>query len=411
MAGSIVIVGSGELADTMAETHRQLMSRLNAPPVPVFVDTMAGFELNIDQIDQKAVDYFKRNFGLNLLLARYRHADDTPEVVAAALSAIQRANYLFAGPGSPSYGARVWRDSKVWQTLVNCWQAGASLVFASAAAITLGKHALPVYEIYKVGQDPYWLPGLDLLGALGLNVAVVPHWNNTSGDQHDTRFCFMGGARLAQLEAQLSADTLILGVDEYTALLIDPATREGEVFGVGQVTLRRNGQQITYNRGQRFSLLQTLDAGAPSVPVNVPIDSQPGSDASDAQDIADLRAAVQAAIEQQSFQHAVDGLFALSLIAEAGMEQGQPHRTEGAVQALQVLLPMLSTVHPTSTGKADIEAECRALVDLLIAMRAELRQAKQWAAADQVRDRLAALGYSLMDSPTGTTWQRMKAEV
>src|SRR5689334_16708596 len=101
MSGNIVIVGSGELADTMAETHRQLMSRLNAQSVPVFVDTMAGFELNIDQIDQKALDYFKRNFGLNLLLACYRRTDDNPEVIAAALSAVQRANYLFAGPGSP----------------------------------------------------------------------------------------------------------------------------------------------------------------------------------------------------------------------------------------------------------------------------------------------------------------------
>ncbi len=409
MSGNVVIIGSGELADTMAETHRQLMTRLNAPPVPVFVDTMAGFELNIDQIDQKAEDYFKRNFGLNLLLARYRRADDGPEVTAAAMSAVQRANYLFAGPGSPSYGIRMWRDSKVWQTMVNCWQDGACLVFASAAAITLGKHALPVYEIYKVGQDPYWLPGLDLIGTLGLDVAVVPHWNNTSGDQHDTRFCFMGGARLAQLEAQLPADTLVLGVDEYTALLIDPATREGEVFGVGQVTLRRNGQQVAYNRGQRFSLLQTIDTPASVIPVSPKNDSKAAVTADN--DIADLRAAVQMALGQGSFPAAVDGLFALSLIAEAGLEQGQPQRTEGAVQALQVLLPLLSAVkHPTN-DQASFEAECRELVDLLIDMRAELRKAKQWAAADQVRDRLAALGYVLTDSPAGTTWQRVKVEV
>src|SRR5689334_5800242 len=102
--GPIVVIGSGEMADAMAETHRALFSRLGEAPRPVFLDTPAGFELNVDQIDQKAVSYFSRNFGLDLALARYRNAEADPTLVSAALTAIQRANYLFAGPGSPSYG-------------------------------------------------------------------------------------------------------------------------------------------------------------------------------------------------------------------------------------------------------------------------------------------------------------------
>ena len=53
--GYIAILGSGEMADSVAETHRTLMARLSEAPSPVFIDTMAGFELNIDQIDQKAI--------------------------------------------------------------------------------------------------------------------------------------------------------------------------------------------------------------------------------------------------------------------------------------------------------------------------------------------------------------------
>lgn len=51
---------------------------------------------------------------------------------------------------------------------------------------------------------------------------------------------------------------------------------------------------------------------------------------------------------------------------------------------------------------ADLSNE---LVELLLDLRAELRGAKQWELADQVRDRLAELGISLKDTSDGTVWQ------
>jgi len=47
------------------------------------------------------------------------------------------------------------------------------------------------------------------------------------------------------------------------------------------------------------------------------------------------------------------------------------------------------------------------LVELLIEIRARLRQAKQWALADDIRDGLLALGIELRDSPDGTIWKRV----
>lgn len=44
------------------------------------------------------------------------------------------------------------------------------------------------------------------------------------------------------------------------------------------------------------------------------------------------------------------------------------------------------------------------LVGLLIDLRSELRAAKQYALADQVRDRIVSLGIQLRDGPQGTTW-------
>ena len=43
-------------------------------------------------------------------------------------------------------------------------------------------------------------------------------------------------------------------------------------------------------------------------------------------------------------------------------------------------------------------------IDLLVALRGELRGAKQWALADRVRDGLTALGVEMKDGPEGTSW-------
>jgi len=52
------------------------------------------------------------------------------------------------------------------------------LIFASAAAIAVSRHALPVYEIFKVGEDLHWKLGLDLFGQYGLDLTIVTQWNN-----------------------------------------------------------------------------------------------------------------------------------------------------------------------------------------------------------------------------------------
>jgi cysteinyl-tRNA synthetase len=44
------------------------------------------------------------------------------------------------------------------------------------------------------------------------------------------------------------------------------------------------------------------------------------------------------------------------------------------------------------------------LVELLVEMRGDARKAKNFAAADKIRNRLAELGVILEDRPTGTQW-------
>ena len=45
------------------------------------------------------------------------------------------------------------------------------------------------------------------------------------------------------------------------------------------------------------------------------------------------------------------------------------------------------------------------VMELVISLRAQLRQEKNWTLADEIRDKLTALGITLKDSPDGTSWE------
>jgi cysteinyl-tRNA synthetase len=55
--------------------------------------------------------------------------------------------------------------------------------------------------------------------------------------------------------------------------------------------------------------------------------------------------------------------------------------------------------------QAGVDETLRAKVDGLIAQRIEARAAKDWTAADRIRDELTALNVEVMDGPTGATWR------
>ena len=78
-------------------------------------------------------------------------------------------------------------------------------------------------------------------------------------------------------------------------------------------------------------------------------------------------------------------------------------------QAAQDTLRELAGILGLSLADSD-SSEGNALaakpfIDLLVSVRTELRQEKQWAMADKVRDGLAALSVQLEDSQNGTNWR------
>ena len=238
----LVLIGSGETAAQMTRGHRLIATRLmgeggNLGDVrATVIDTPYGFQSNADALTLGLVDFFGERVGMTTTVASFRRSDDDQVSREAAFARIRDADFVFAGPGSPSYALRVWSGTRIAGLFADKLREGGALVLASAAALTVGRLTVPVYEIYKAGEDPHWLPGLDVLATIGINAAVIPHYDNGEGGDHDTRFCFLGEPRLLALEEQLPDDVFILGIDEHTALVVDLDADGAAVVGRGNVT-------------------------------------------------------------------------------------------------------------------------------------------------------------------------------
>ncbi|MGH3924815.1 MAG: hypothetical protein ACRDTT_18465, partial [Pseudonocardiaceae bacterium] len=142
----LTIMGSGETAPTMAKVHRMLFERLGPGAEGVLLDTPYGFQENVDQISRRALAYFGQHLQVPFSVATWRSAADDALRREQALAGIRHAEYVFAGPGSPSYALEVWRDSPLRDVLTEKLARRGCVTFASAAALTLGIAAVPVYE-------------------------------------------------------------------------------------------------------------------------------------------------------------------------------------------------------------------------------------------------------------------------
>lgn len=246
--GPIVLFGSGETSPSGRKVFDRILRDLPMRPLLALLETPAGFELNSTQVISRVGEFLEHRLQnylpqIEIVAARKRgtpFSPDDPQIVAPLL----KADMIFMGPGSPSYAVRQLRDSLAWQYLMARHRLGAALVLASAAAIAISSSALPVYEIYKVGEDIHWKEGLDFFTAYGLDLVFVPHWNNAEGGVDlDTRYCFMGEERFSRLLTMLPEDITVVGLDEKTALIIKPGTGDCEVVGAGGVTMLHTGQQ------------------------------------------------------------------------------------------------------------------------------------------------------------------------
>lgn len=266
--GKIALFGSGEMSPTGRKIHEYLFQSLGVIPINVSIlATPAGFQSNAYNVVKDISNFLAdslQNYKPNIDIIpayfkdqqsnRYTPSDglstNDPEVVKR----LSASDYIFVGPGSPTYALSELLGSKTYEQMVQSQREGAVLSMASAATIAFSSYILPVYEIYKAGFPLEWKKGLNFFEQFGLNLTIVPHWNNNEGGaKHDTSRCYMGVERFAKLLTFLPGETTIVGIDEHTAFILDPEKGECQVMGIGEVTIV--GKQSTrVHVGEKISL-------------------------------------------------------------------------------------------------------------------------------------------------------------
>lgn len=360
-SGVLALLGSGETAPGMTKVHREIFARI--PQVfAVNLDTAYGFQLNVPQMSEKLEEYFDRSLHVDITTLHFSSFDRASQLDRTLFKQqVRDANYVFAGPGSPTYALRQWSPLHFDEDLLSVLAKNGTLCFASAAALTLGAYTAPIYEVYKVGlEDPHWLKGLNVLARLGLNCVVIPHFDNNEGANYDTRFCYLGEPRLLELESQLPEGVATLGVDEHTAAILDFNDDTLTVKGRSNAYWRVHGESRVLANGSTTALSQ-LRTLAPFVPRQT-------SNESIAEQVTPVELAKAAALGGDA------GLQALARLVQLAQTGGQ------------------GFIDPTE------------LVEGVLAVRVTARAGGQYGLADELRDVLTKAGIEVKDSPDGSSW-------
>ena len=380
MSRALVLMGSGETSPTMVTPHQQILKEIAGEKL--VLDTPYGFQENADELTARIQTYFEFNVGHKTKAVQLRSKRDSAAEIAGAISAINSSEWVFTGPGSPTYALETWRVCGAGEALKALLTRG-TLVVSSAAALTVGTHTMPVYEMYKVGAEPYWVDGLNLLGvATGLSAAVIPHFNNAEGGTHDTRYCYIGETRIRKLENQLPSDVFILGIDEHTGVRFDIDTKSASVFGKGSMTVRMGGKEWKVESGNSvpFTEIQshagTRLASAPHVSNSV----LSALKVEEMLDSGDVNAAVEALLNLDKVERDID--------------------TRAQVHALVTRLGELA-----ASPKVDIATIVGPYIEALLTARESARKQGNWSEADAIRDKLIELKVSIKDSKDGSSWQ------
>ena len=254
--GPIILFGSGETLPSSGPVYDFIARKMTSPLEISFLETPAGFQNNSEKVAKKVADFIERRISYyhpysRLIPARAKGTNLSPDN-PLILKPMLTSNWIFMGPGSPTYTVRQLENSLALRYLYAMHYRGTALTLSSAAVLAFSALTLPVYEIYKVGEDLYWVKGLNYLGNYGLDIVFIPHWNNKDGGSNlDTSRCFMGLGRFNKLERMLPPEITLIGIDEQTAMCINfEGSNSCTIFGMGSVTINQDGRSRTFSKGK-----------------------------------------------------------------------------------------------------------------------------------------------------------------
>jgi len=218
--GTLALLGGGEWRDGCRELDAELLATTGAKEV-VVLPTAAAFE-HPDRVVEAAVAYFE-GLGAKVkpLMVLHRAEADDPKIA----DTVRKAKLVYVSDGSPLHLRSVLKGSSLWEAMLAAYHAGGVLA-ASGAGATLVCDPMvdPRGGAYTVG-----------LGVVS-DLAVFPY--------HGTAATHL---RERSIDL-LPATARLVGVDEATALVRDPAGK-WRVLGAGTVTVYDGGAATDYAAG------------------------------------------------------------------------------------------------------------------------------------------------------------------
>lgn len=257
--GLLVLFGSGETLPSSGKAHEFVAKKIQDKPRIAILETPAGFQPNSARVARDVGDFLERRLQnyqpeISIIPARKKDSQFSTDN-QILLKSMLEANWIFMGPGSPTYAVRQLDQSLAYQFLIAKHRLGTPITLASAAILAMSSFTLPVYEIYKVGEDLHWQAGLNFLWNYGLEIVFIPHWNNNDGGEElDTSHCYMGVDRFNRMLEIIPKKQAMVGIDEHTALILDFEEDCCRVFGQGSVRVLVDGTETVYQNDEKFPL-------------------------------------------------------------------------------------------------------------------------------------------------------------
>ena len=219
MSGSLALVGSGEYLPAMADFEKSLLedgARNQKAPLYIQIPTAAGRESR-DRILywQELGRAQAESLGVEPLFLPIfdRDAAQNPDYVAQ----IEDAALIYMSGGDPHYLANTLRGTPVLDAIIETWNSGASLAGCSAGAMVMSSK-IPNFRISR--SEP--TEGFNLLP----NVRVIPHFN---------KFFKWIPDSAAKVLLDTPGDSVLIGIDELTAMVRRSGESASRVFGEAKV--------------------------------------------------------------------------------------------------------------------------------------------------------------------------------
>lgn len=235
MIGSIALVGSGEYLPAMSEFENSLIEDgigNQKAPVYVQIPTAAGRESRDRLLFWQELGRAQaERLGVQQIFLPIfdRDAANNKEYVAQ----IRDSALIYMSGGDPHYLANTLRGTPVLDAIVENWNSGGSIAGCSAGAMVMSSK-IPNFRISRSAPTD----GFNLLPDL----RVIPHFN---------KFFKWIPDSAAKVLLDAPGDSVLIGIDELTALVQRSGQQEWRVFGEAKVHILKGmpTQQLAHDEG------------------------------------------------------------------------------------------------------------------------------------------------------------------